>query len=74
MRWIYNVQLSSGKGATVSSLERIHAPERYFRERFGEDSVLSVTERHGDGDAVLSPKERIKAAIGEFYQNQKRGG
>lgn len=43
-RYIYNIELSSGKGARCISLERIYDPVRHFRVRFGESAVISVSE------------------------------
>jgi hypothetical protein len=54
MRWVYAISLASGKGATVPSLKRIYDPLRVFRDKFGEEAVLSVTERHGNGEPVPS--------------------
>jgi hypothetical protein len=54
MRWVYAITLASGKSATVPSKERIYDCLRYFRNKFGEGAVLSVTERFGDGERVPS--------------------
>lgn len=43
-RYIYNIELASGRGARCISLERIYDPMRYFRVRFGEEAVTEVTE------------------------------
>jgi len=63
MRWIYSIALAGGKSATVPSRERIYDCLRCFRNKFGEENVVSVTERCGDGEPVpshllpLSPEE-----------------
>jgi len=54
MRWIYNITLDSGKSATVPSKERIYDCLRCFRNKFGEEAVLGVTERFGDSEPVPS--------------------
>ena len=62
MRWIYRVLINQGisksksdtKALTCISKERLHDPVRQFRQRFGEDMVMSVTERYGDSEPVPS--------------------
>jgi hypothetical protein len=54
MRWVYSVTLASGKKATAPSEERICDCLRYFRDKFGEEAVVTVTERFGNGDPVDS--------------------
>jgi hypothetical protein len=72
MRWIYNITLARDKCATVPSKERIYDCLRYFRNKFGEEAVTSVTERFGDGERVpsyllpLSPEEADSLKNGDI--------
>ena len=86
MRFVYNVTLASKKSATVPSQERIWDCLRFFRERFGEEAVVSVTERFGNSEPVqsyllplsreeakaLEMKNRIFRAIGKFQEKNAR--
>jgi len=47
MRFIYSIKFDNGKSSTCLSVERIYDPLRYFRAKFGEDSVIEVYERTG---------------------------
>lgn len=83
MRWIYSITFDTGKSATCPSKERVYDCLPAFRQKFG-DSVVSVTERYGNGKPVdsrllpLSREEansvvyadRIKAAIDKFHKRK----
>jgi len=53
-RFIYSIKFDNGKSSTCLSVERIYDPLRYFRAKFGEDSVIEVYERTGDGKSIPS--------------------
>ena len=54
LKYIYQIEFPGGKTATCTSPARVHDALHYFRNRFGQETVLSVAERSITGEWVDS--------------------